>query len=274
MSLEHFNVGQVYSRKRDIHLRFKGQQQGGISTPAGFPLVIAFTGSSGVQHGYADEWTAEGTFRYFGEGQVGDMKFKSGNKAIAEHAADGKDLLMFETLGKGKGVRFLGAFNCVAYAFEPAPDRLGNMRNAIVFELTPIGADGDLASPIPSTSDTVDLAELRRRAMAAAGPAQQSTASGAARQYFKRSDDVRRYVLARATGICESCDSPAPFTSLGGSPYLEPHHIRRLTDAGLDHPAFMGAVCPNCHREIHHGQHGRKRNQELQERISTKEGTA
>jgi hypothetical protein len=34
---------------------------------------------------------------------------------------------------------------------------------------------------------------------------------------------------------------------------LEPHHIRRLGDGGPDDPRFMGAVCPNCHREIHHG---------------------
>jgi 5-methylcytosine-specific restriction protein A len=31
--------------------------QGGICTPKDHPLVIAFTGAAGQQHGYADSWT-------------------------------------------------------------------------------------------------------------------------------------------------------------------------------------------------------------------------
>jgi 5-methylcytosine-specific restriction protein A len=58
------------------------------------------------------------------------------------------------------------------------------------------------------------------------------------------------------------------------APYLEPHHIRRLTDGGPDDPRAMGAVCPNCHREIHHGTDGQKRNLELQARVTRKETAA
>jgi 5-methylcytosine-specific restriction protein A len=36
----------------------------------------------------------------------------------------------------------------------------------------------------------------------------------------------------------------------------------------------MGAVCPNCHREIHHGTSGQKRNLELQARVTRKETAA
>ena len=42
---------------------------------------------------------------------MGDMTLTKGNKAIANHAADGKDSLLFEMLGKGQ-VRFRGPFNC------------------------------------------------------------------------------------------------------------------------------------------------------------------
>ena len=55
---------------------------------------------------------------------------------------------------------------------------------------------------------------------------------------------------------------------------MEPHHIRRLTDGGPDDPRAMGAVCPNCHREIHHGTDGQKRNLELQARVTRKETAA
>jgi 5-methylcytosine-specific restriction enzyme A len=54
-------------------------------------------------------------YLYMGEGQVGDMEFRSGNKAIRDHAANGKDLLLFKALGKGQGYRFLGQFACASW---------------------------------------------------------------------------------------------------------------------------------------------------------------
>jgi 5-methylcytosine-specific restriction protein A len=47
-----FEIGRVYNRRRDIHARFGGQQQGGIITPAQHPLVIVITGEAGLDHGY------------------------------------------------------------------------------------------------------------------------------------------------------------------------------------------------------------------------------
>lgn len=70
-----FVVGQTYNRRRDIHDRFGGQMRSGIVTPAKHPVVFIFTGR-GTRHGYIDEWSADGTFRYFGEGQIGDMTLR------------------------------------------------------------------------------------------------------------------------------------------------------------------------------------------------------
>src|SRR5678815_1677512 len=89
--------------------------------------------------------------------------------------------------------------------------------------------------------------------------------------YYARSSAVRCYVLSRAAGKCEGCGLSAPFTSLSGAPYLEPHHIRRLTDQGPDDPRHMAALCPNCHREVHYGENGRSRNQRIQQEITAKE---
>ena len=52
-----------------------------------------------------------------------------------------------------------------------------------------------------------------------------------------------------------------------GSPYLEPHHIRRLADDGPDHPRWVAAVCPTCHRHIHHGAGGPEMNASLAEAV-------
>jgi 5-methylcytosine-specific restriction enzyme A len=266
-----FVVGQIYNRRRDIHAPFGGQRQSGIVTPSKYPAVFIFTGR-GTRHGYADEWSRDGTFRYFGEAQKGDMTLTKGNKAIANHAVDGKDLLLFDMLSAGR-VRSRGPFNCAGYSFEDGSDRSGNIRRAIVFHLVPVAEEGaELETAPPPAS--VSLEELRKRATAAAGPARESKREGSNRTYRLRSEAVRQYVLARANGVCESCDKPAPFSTLAGTPYLEPHHIRRLTDGGPDDPRAMGAVCPNCHREIHHGTNGQKRNLELQARVTRKEKVA
>tara|TARA_R110000772_G_scaffold222322_2_gene332802 strand:- start:606 stop:920 length:315 start_codon:yes stop_codon:yes gene_type:complete len=54
--------------------------------------------------------------------------------------------------------------------------------------------------------------------------------------------------------------------------YLEPHHIRRLTDGGPDDPQYVIALCPNCHREVHSGVEGEKKNRDFQSVVADKEG--
>lgn len=131
-----FEVGALYNRQKQIHAVFGGQQQGGISTPKEHPLVIAFTGEAGVSHGYHDFWDDAEVFHYFGEGQVGDMKFAAGNRAISEHVKDGKELLVFQMMGKGRPYRYLGRFMCQSSYVQPGtPDREQRLRSAIVFRL-------------------------------------------------------------------------------------------------------------------------------------------
>ena len=61
------------------------------------------------------------------------------------------------------------------------------------------------------------------------------------------------------------------FETVAGTPYLEPHHIDRLSDGGLDRPDVVGAICPTCHRRIHHGSDGKTLNDRLREAIASKE---
>jgi 5-methylcytosine-specific restriction protein A len=61
------------------------------------------------------------------------------------------------------------------------------------------------------------------------------------------------YVLQEANGVCECCEVPAPFSRTNGSPYLEVHRVKQLSDDGPDTTDNAVALCPNCHREIHHG---------------------
>jgi 5-methylcytosine-specific restriction protein A len=70
---------------------------------------------------------------------------------------------------------------------------------------------------------------------------------------LQRDPDVKAWVLQQAAGKCESCEKPAPFQGLDGLPYLELHYVQGLADGGADAVSNAVALCPNCHREIHHG---------------------
>lgn len=70
---------------------------------------------------------------------------------------------------------------------------------------------------------------------------------------FVRDAAVVAYVLREADGQCECCMNPAPFAKRNGLPYLEVHHVLPLASEGSDRPSNAIAVCPNCHRELHHG---------------------
>ena len=96
-----------------------------------------------------------------------------------------------------------------------------------------LSVDDDIERPIGSTSP---LLAIRR-----------------SREYL-RSPHVRAWTLRHARGRCELCGLLAPFTNSEGMPYLEVHHIVSLANTGTDTVDNCVALCPNCHREVHHGQ--------------------
>lgn len=263
-----FEKGRVYHRRDDIHARFGGQQQGGIITPAQHALVIIITGEEGLEHGYDDRLRPDGIFEYFGEGQVGDMALAKGNRAIAEHSAEGKSLLLFRKTKDG--LRFEDEMVYEGHHIEQSPDRTGTQRTALVFELRSLEAVAEAveAEAAPTLAQPPDMVELLKRALTAASNEPASPSEGK-RNVYQRSRDVRVYVLARASGKCEGCMQPAPFLRKDGSPYLEPHHIRRVSDGGPDHPASVISLCPTCHRRVHAGTDGTDYNNQLLKKMKT-----
>lgn len=68
-----------------------------------------------------------------------------------------------------------------------------------------------------------------------------------------RSPVVRCKALQRAQGKCEWCGKPG-FIMAGGGVYLETHHVVQLSEKGIDAESNVAALCPNHHREAHHGE--------------------
>lgn len=270
-----FVKGKIYDRQTEIHRPFGGSFQSGIAPSNKAPTVFLFSGSSGEQYGYTDMEDDRGVYSYTGEGQVGPMQLTRGNLAIQRHAEQGRSLHLFRTMGKKKGQKYLGEYACSDLSWRRGPDRNGDDRDVIVFHLVPVN---DLlvyeATPQdeqPVSASQSSLEELRRHAYQATVASEHGNRSTASRTIYSRSNAVRLYVLKRAAGKCESCESDAPFTTKTGQPYLEPHHINRLSDGGLDHPRYIGAICPTCHKEIHYGANGAARNETLRVAILAKE---
>jgi 5-methylcytosine-specific restriction protein A len=157
----------------------------------------------------------------------------------------------------------------VGHHTEVAPDRDGEPRKAVVFELSLCtDSTGETPEDLRKSAKreksslwTRPLAKLRELAVTEppTGAPQRKQRSSVR----ERSEAVRVYVLRRANGTCEGCCQPAPFESTSGKPYLEPHHTRRLADGGPDHPRWVGALCPNCHARVHYGRDGREFNEQL-----------
>jgi 5-methylcytosine-specific restriction protein A len=118
------------------------------------------------------------------------MQFRAGNLAVAEHSVQGKGLLLFKKTSHG--LRFEGEMVCEGYHQEVTPDRNGNQRNAIVFELRSLQAIAQKVEDQP-TSSTATLEELRKLAYAAGETP--PIPSQANRNVYQRSNDVKIYVL-------------------------------------------------------------------------------
>lgn len=134
-------------RRRAIHDTYRGQQQGGISTPRSLGEVLIFTSpKQGAKYGY-DRYEGlreDGTYSYTGEGQLGDMEWVRGNLAILRAGQEGSPIRLLVT--DGTAATYVGSFTTAdpAYRWETIPDVNGDDRAAIIFNLTPLEAESAL----------------------------------------------------------------------------------------------------------------------------------
>lgn len=163
--------------------------------------------------------------------QIGNMEFIRGNRAIRDHIDAGEDLHLFEYVDQGL-VRYVSQMLCIGYQRRIAADRDGDNRSVIVFEIVPIDTFKD--SNIDDGLAQIPLQDLRMSAIEHTleeQPPRQSL-----QQAYYRSSAIKAYALARSGGSCEACGHEAPFVTSNGRPYLEVHHIKRISDGGPDHP--------------------------------------
>jgi len=238
----------------ELMVRFGGQQYGGISTPSATPFVFLFTGEEGEAYGYHDGWDGR-EFLYSGEGQLGDMKWQAGNKAIRDHVMNKKRLLLFMRHERGKTAqRFLGEFRFEGYFTRLTLDRKREPRQALVFRLLPVDAEFQPTPDVWGVLTEVDQLSLESTlpvpVVAPMGVVRPSRRERTSMTYV-RDQEVVAFVLGLAAGICEDCREAAPFLTAAEVPFLEVHHVVPLSEGGADTVTNAVAVCPNCHRAAH-----------------------
>ncbi len=118
-------------KRSTIHDQYGGNRQSGISPSAKFPYIFIFTGTSGHQYGYKDNWDNENVFAYTGEGQNGDMKFESGNLALRDHLLNGKKIFLFESATERSFVRYVCELEFFDADIYNTPDKTGETREGI-----------------------------------------------------------------------------------------------------------------------------------------------
>lgn len=264
IEMGNLEMGERYHRV-ELHDKYGGARYRGIAPSSDHPYVFLFTGDSGSEHGYEDEFRGD-TFVYTGEGREGDMEMSQGNKAIRDHKEDRRELHLFENNDEAWSVTYLGQFECVDWFHEQLPDTNGDLRKAIRFKLEPVNNEVNVET---DDLEKTSLDTLYERAKeSSAGPSERKTSTTKhTRKSYSRSEVVREYALRSADGVCQGCGEDAPFVDDNEEPFLEVHHLYRRSDGGPDDPNNVIALCPNCHRRVHHGKDGDKFNQGLIDRV-------
>jgi hypothetical protein len=140
-------------RRVELHERYGGRRQGGISPSKVSPNVFLFSDpSKGIQHGYLyDGWREDGLYHYTGEGQLGDQLMVQGNRAVRDHAEEGRELHLLDV--RSGDAAYVGQLEYVDHYLADAPESGSTRtRSVIVFRLRPRNFE---AGPIRSKIDTL-----------------------------------------------------------------------------------------------------------------------
>lgn len=156
-----FEKDKVYIR-RELHDKYGGNRQGGISNCKNQQFIFVFTGKAGKSHGYEDGWSEDGYFYYTGEGQKGDMTFSKGNKALLKHDENNKKLYLFENQSKGNW-KFIDELKLVDYNLFITPDTTGKQRKGIKFKFISISGNPASIKNRPVQTKNINIPEITER---------------------------------------------------------------------------------------------------------------
>ena len=69
-----------------------------------------------------------------------------------------------------------------------------------------------------------------------------------------RSKIIHEWIYVERRAFVKDAARRHPFFGRMAPRIWEPHHTQRVADEGPDHPATIIALCPTCHKRVHHAQ--------------------
>jgi 5-methylcytosine-specific restriction enzyme A len=254
MELSLLKVGKILDNNQ-IGETFKCSTQGGMRRSHATNTLVIISDHTKL---YEDKWVGE-VFHYTGMGKKGhqDLNFAQ-NKTLAQGNENGVHVHLFEVL-EPKRYIYMGEMKLVGEPYEEEQlDEDNKLRSVWVFPL--MRADGKKPIRLPKSfldakekereklARKLNQEELELRARLASG-------KGVTRKVitnsYERNPFVTEYAKRWAKGICQLCESPAPFKNSKREPHLHTHHIEWLSRGGEDSIENTAALCPNCHDKMH-----------------------
>ena len=142
-------------------------------------------------------------------------------------------------------------FSLLGRPWVPGLKPAKNVGANVAAKIEALIAELEGRSALPVAAFEVEVDRARKKPTPKPVGIKKPKATTVAVTQFDRDPAVKAWVLNQAKGICECCSLPAPFETVDG-PFLEVHHVHRLADGGADTPENAIAICPNCHRRLHH----------------------
>lgn len=234
---------------------FKCSPQGGMRRSLTTNTLILI---SSPRNTYNDRWIDK-IFHYTGMGLTGNQEINySQNKTLANSTLNTIVVLLFEVFIP-KEYTFIGQVELAGEPYqEEQLDQKNNLRKVWIFPLKLKGNSSPLI--LPETFFNSIEEEKERYAQKISNEELSTSVKisnrnpgtrPVATNRYERNPYVCEYAKRRANGICQLCETPAPFKDKNNNPYLESHHIVWLSKGGEDSIENTVALCPNCHRKMH-----------------------
>lgn len=254
MSFNHgLNPGEIL-KNDEIASVFKCSKQGGMRRSHRTNSLILI--SDPTKSLYEDKWDGS-VLHYTGTGQTGNQRLEfQQNRTLNESRNNGVNIYLFEVFIPTQYV-YIGQFVLDAEPYQTEQiDKNGDFRLVWIFPLKAITALPIIEEEVIEKKNEIrersvqrlSTKELRDRVQHSKGNPSKRMASSSV---YERDVLVAEYVKRVANGICQLCETPAPFKDKKDNPYLESHHIVWLSRRGKDSIENSIALCPNCHKKMH-----------------------
>ena len=218
-------------------------------------LVIISDHTKGL---YEDKWFGD-TLHYTGMGKKGDQGINaSQNRTLNESNTNGVDVFLFEVFESNKYI-YRGQVKLSETPYqEKQKDEDGILRNVWVFPVKVVD-NHEVTIEKEIIDNNYKKKEKKAKRLSDAEIEEKAKESQSTKtsvrtttsQTYERNAYITEYAKRRANGICQLCNTPAPFKNRLGEPYLETHHIEWLSKGGADIIENTVALCPNCHKKMH-----------------------